>query len=112
MLNDLQKKHSKVKDICYNSFRIQNYMTTHRLNNDEVSLLFSLRSRTVRDIKLNTPSIYITNKMCPLCEQCDDTQEHCLKCEKLTSNNNITCSYEDIYSSDIMKQIHITQILY
>ena len=83
-------------------------MKTHKLNNHEISLLFSLRTRTVSEIKGNFPSQHKDNK-CPLCGQSEDTQEHCLSCDQLNSNKNLMNVYSDIYSSDLNKQILITK---
>ena len=48
--------------------------------------------------------------MCPLCGYYEDTQEHCLSCEKLAANKHSTLSYNDIYSSLIGKQVRITKL--
>ena len=37
--------------------------------------MFSLRSRTVKNIKCNFPKMYLS-LMCPLCKADADTQEH------------------------------------
>ena len=50
-LKETQRKHIKVSEICYNTFKVQEYMSSHILTNNEVSLLFGLRSRTLRSIK-------------------------------------------------------------
>ena len=50
-----QEGHSKIRDICYKEFKSQEYLKTHILNNHEVSLLFSLRSRTAKQFKANFP---------------------------------------------------------
>ena len=49
-LKTLQEGHSKISAICYKTFK-----TNHTLNNHEISLLFSLRSRTARAFKANFP---------------------------------------------------------
>ena len=59
-----QKEHSKIKDICYTTLTTQKYLKTHLLNNHEVSLLFSLRSQTLKHFKANFP--YFSDQMCPL----------------------------------------------
>ena len=94
-LQSIKMKHSKVSEICYNKFNIQEYMTTHKLNNHEISLLFSLCTRTLSEIKGNFPSQHKNNE-CPLCCHIEDTQEHCLSCDKLNSNKNLMEVYSDI----------------
>ena len=57
-LKEMQKPHSKVNTIKYSSFQAQPYIKSHIMNNEEISLLFSLRCRTVRTIKANFSTIY------------------------------------------------------
>ena len=75
-LKNEQKEHSKISNICYKTFKVQDYLKTHMMNNHEVSLLFALRSRTSRLFKANFP--FNVEKMCPHCGKEEDTQEHCL----------------------------------
>ena len=109
-LKEQQTKHSKIREICYKSFKIQDYLKCHILNNQEVSLLFSLRSKTAKEFKANFP--YNQNPLCPMGCQIPDSQEHCLDCEKLNCNDTLNRSikYEDIFSSDIMKQAAVTKL--
>ena len=110
-LKQKQEGHSKIRDICYEEFKPQEYLKTHLLNNHEVSLLFSLRSRTAKQFKANFP--FNREQLCPIpgCIE-RDTQEHCLKCEKnsTTVTENIDIQYDDIFSSDITKQVAITKM--
>ena len=48
-----QDTHSKVREIQYKKFKIQEYMITPQLTNQEVSLLFSVRKRTLRTVVNN-----------------------------------------------------------
>ena len=115
MLQELKKKqnnHKKIKEICYNSLETQKYLTTHMLNNHEVFLLFSLRSRNAKPFKANFS--YNKDQTCPMvgCNELD-TQEHCLSCSKLWFDENTqtnTMKYEDIFSEDLLKQVAITQL--
>ena len=52
-LKNVQQSHSKVREICYKTFQVQDYMSSHVLTNHEVSLLFALRTRTVRNVANN-----------------------------------------------------------
>ena len=103
-LKNLQKDHSKISHISYKTFEAQKYLTNHMLNNHEVSLLFSLRSRTAPSFKANFP--YNNEQHCPLgCPELD-TQEHFLTCEKLRPRDSRTIDivYNDIFSDDSAKQ--------
>ena len=111
MLSELKKKqegHNKISNICYNDLKTQEYLKTHMLNNHEVFLLFSLRSRNAKQFKANFP--YNIDQICPMqgCYEVD-TQERCLVCEKniLTSN---TIKYEGIFSDTIEKQVAVTKL--
>ena len=106
-LEKQQKEHTKISQICYNRLETQKYLKTHMLNNHEVLLLFSLRSRNAKKFKANFP--YNQDQTCPM-EGCDeiDTQEHCLKCPKTFSTINshsYHIEYHDIFSEDLLKQV-------
>ena len=64
-LKRVQSEHSKIKIIEYRTFETQEYLKTHLMNNHEVSLLFALRSKTVKEFKANFP--FYINKDCPMC---------------------------------------------
>ena len=109
-LKNLQKEHSKISQISYQTFEAQGYLKDHKLNNHEVSLLFALRSRTAREFKANFP--YNNDQLCPMgCFEMD-TQEHCLLCEKLypKDTRNPTILYSDIFSNDSTKQKAVVQL--
>ena len=44
-LRNTQSTHIKVSEICYQTFRIQEYMNSHLLTNHEMSLLFFQKCR-------------------------------------------------------------------
>ena len=47
------------------------------------SIIFALKSRTLRGIKSNFKKMNPYNTLCPLCERCEDSQEHVLYCKVL-----------------------------
>ena len=109
-LEKLQEGHSKISHICYKNFKVQSYMTNHTLNNHEVSLLFSLRSRTASIFKANFS--YNAEQLCPLgCPEVE-SQEHCLLCEKLypKEKRNVSIVYNNIFSDDTTKQAEVVQL--
>ena len=89
---------------------MQEYLGTHRMNYHEVSLLFSLRSRTAKIFRANFP--FNIERMCPDCEKEEDTQEHMLKCEVMypRSIRNNSISYNDIFSEDVSRQAAVIQL--
>ena len=82
-LKDVQKTHTKIKNIEYTEFKRQGYLSNAKFSFEEASTLFALRSRTLKDIKCNVKTFSQNDKMCPLCMKSEDTQEHCMECPKL-----------------------------
>ena len=106
----LQLGHSNTSNIKYKTFKAQKYLTNHKLNNHEVSLLFSLRSRTAYGFKAKFP--YNIEQLFPFgCEELD-TQEHCILCEKAYPNSlrNPDIVYNDIFSDDSAKQSAVVKL--
>ena len=109
-LKNTQSKHSKVKDIKYETYDAQPYIHSSLFSNDEICLLAALRSHTVRGIRQNFKNLYKPNLSCPLkCQpagtpQIEDSQEHLLSCSKLKLvHNNVLANsrvvHDDIYSA-------------
>ena len=114
-LKEKQMNHSKVKDIIYEKLEIQPYMKSTIFLNDEVSLLFAIRSRLI-DCKMNFKSKYSKDDLlCSICYEEEESQIHVFKCKVL--NNELKSNYlieenvcyEDIFS-DYKKQKVITSI--
>ena len=110
-LKQVQTSHSKICNIRYEELKMQPYLRSHMLNNHEVSLLFALRSRTVRNVKRNFPGQYGQDMMCQLGCGSDETQEHLLKCDKLSENKIRTkhAVYEHLFG-DHGEQVAITRV--
>ena len=117
-LKSKQQTHSKVKDIQYDKLETQRYMTSPLFSDEEVSLLFALRSKCVRECKANFSSMYSENGiLCVLCtENKSDDQPHLLQCKAIARNLNSDevargqISYMDIYG-DHNKQKAATALL-
>ena len=86
---------------------MQIYIKTHTLTNQEVALLFSLRSKTVKSFKAIFSKLNNKNTTCPFCDTEDDTQEHELNCDEM--NNDYSYTYNNIYSENISEQTEITR---
>ena len=115
-LKEKQKEHSKVKDIQYPSLSTQKYMLSPVFTNEEVKLLYALRSRGT-ECKANFKQKYThTNLLCELCNDQTEDQQHILSCRVLQAefktdeltNGNI--KYEHIFSEDIRKQKSVTNL--
>ena len=108
-LKDLQQTHSKVKNVKYEKFETQQYLTSQLFTNKETSLLYSLRTKTTKIFKANFTSLYNGNVECPLkCWDINrhepappDTQEHLFVCKKVNViSNNVDVSkseYNDLF---------------
>ena len=115
-LKTKQKEHSKVRHIVYNKLTTQNYMLSPLFTNDEVNLLYALRSRAT-DCKANFKQKYLhTNLIYVLCNSEYEEQQHILTCKVLlqelksgeVADGGIR--YEDLFSEDVKKQKQVTAL--
>ena len=110
-LSKLKSQHSKVKNVSYSELALQSYFNSNEFTNEEAKLLFGLRTKTVKGIKANFPHMNLKCLHCPLkCWKKDedpeiDSQEHILKCKKLSyqKEKGGGIEYTFIYS-DLKKQ--------
>ena len=104
-LRETQSTHIQFSEICYQTFRMKEYMNSHLLTNQELSLLFSLWSRTVRSVKSNFGIKLNCSIGCLMIE----IQEHWLLCTQINANRNTHIDYRYIYGS-LEQQIKIVQL--
>jgi hypothetical protein len=78
-LRKLQEGHTKVKEIKYTNMKVQEYLKSH-MKNDHKELLMAVRSKMVRTIQNNFKNHNQEARMCPLCKESPDSQEHCMAC--------------------------------
>ena len=57
----------------------QDYLTTNKLTNKQMSLLFNLRCNSVSGIRANFPKQYFGDLQCRLCRKEQDSQIHLLQ---------------------------------
>ena len=114
-LNKMKEKHSKIKAINYSELKPQEYLISPIFNDENVSLLFSLRSRYV-ECKANFKSRYRDDDLkCPFCTEDYADQKHMLGCKVLSkhiTSDDLTESkavYEDIFN-EVRKQKTVTLI--
>ena len=111
-LNQEKATKSKIKNIQYLKFELQEYLLGNTLDTREKKLLFQLRTRMV-DTKLNFKNSH-ADISCPLCFQEDDDQEHVLVCSALLKDTSLmadgTDKYSNIFHSDVTKQAAATRI--
>ena len=57
---------------------LQEYLTSEIFSNQKCSIIFALKSKTLRGVKSNFKSVNPDNYLCPLCQRHPDTQQHVL----------------------------------
>ena len=79
----------------------QKYLSTNKLNNKQVSLLFNWKCQSVSGIKDNFHQQYPVDLLCPLCKIEVDSQNHILTSLVLKKHINIdpAIKYEFIHGS-------------
>ena len=83
-LYQLQEGHSKVRDNIYNGLqKPTQYLVNRKISYRQASIMFALRSKTLRGIKNNFKIMYSDNTLCWVCERSEDTQEHLILCKVL-----------------------------
>ena len=91
---------SKIKDIRYDSLKIQDYLISPDFNPKERNLLYALRSRS-HPAKLNYRKMNSSNLLCSLGCQEDEDQTHIFeKCRFLKTDGGpirLDYIYEDIF---------------
>ena len=72
-----------MKDIHYDTLETQQYMKSQLFTNEEVNLLFAIRSRMI-DCKSNFKSKYNKDDLtCRICHKAEENQFHILHCKVL-----------------------------
>ena len=116
-LKKKQETHSKVRDIVYTKLETQRYLTSPLFSDEEVSLLFAIRSQCVRECRANFSSMHSEIEiLCKLCtKKKRDDQPHILQCNTLNSKLETEelatgeISYQDIYGNHI-RQKEVTSL--
>ena len=90
----------------------QDYLTTNKLTNKQMSLLFNLRCNSVSGIRANFPKQYFGDLQCRLCRKEQDSQIHLLQCSELKTHigGNNEVEYTHIYGT-INQQTSITLLI-
>ena len=112
-LEAIKQSHSKVKFIEYKKFETQPYILSELFSNEEVKLLFSLRSR-MTSVKKNFSTKFKQNISCIFGCNFEENQKHIIECEyilnKLEDKTILTeVEYSDLFET-IDQQIKITKI--
>ena len=109
----LKNTHNKVKHINFSELRIQEYLKSELLSNQEAKFLFHSRCRML-PVKTNYGNSFNEN-FCPLCKKnLEDTQSHLLFCDSLDNENVLVANlpqYDHLFSSKLEDQVIIVKLL-
>ena len=87
---------SKIKEVEYREFKIQDYLTDKMFNRSERKLLYALRSRCY-NAKQNFKSLYKNNMSCRFGCQVNESQEHSLtQCTPVSADSG---NFSDIFET-------------
>ena len=103
-LENLKKSHSKIKFIKYKKLEIQPYIKSEIFSNEEVKLLFSLRSR-MTNVKSNFSSKFQQNLSCMFGCIAEENQNHLLDCESIQNRMEDKSELAEIKYSDLFQEI-------
>ena len=104
-------KLSKIQNIVYDKFGIQEYLLPNQTSSRMAKFIFNSRSRML-DVKCNYKNRY-KEYQCPTGCGSIDTQQHLLVCEKLADSaivKNLP-EYDDLFSKDVEKMVNLASIL-
>ena len=108
----LKDNHSKVKNLMYSEFKLQNYLKPSRIKatRSEIQTIFELRSRGT-EVKLNFRGKF-ENLECRVCEKSDESQKHAYECAEILKIRKLKkqkIEYENIFEENKRKQIQIAK---
>ena len=111
---ELQHKkegHSKVMNLKYSTLKMQNYLKANDINQEEVLMIFKMRSR-MADVKTNFRNKNETLE-CDLCNNENESQRHVLECEEILKQKKEygqQPKYEEILEDNVKNQAEIAKL--
>ena len=114
-LQKVKATHSKLKNLQYNKLEMAQYLKSPLFDQSSVQLLLALRTRTLRGVKTDFRGMF-NDENCPLGCAHKDTIPNILICPAIQAQLqtadavNGEVKYDDIHSTDIMKQKQITSL--
>ena len=95
-----QKSHSKYRDVRHTSLKLRPYLVDHTMSQEDIQLLFAMRTKTVRGIHSDFGNLYGTD-LCPLCQKHVDILPALMECQELLAVPRTGATFEDIYSPSV-----------
>ena len=111
-LNNVKAKHSKVLHISHNKLQMADYLLPNGIINSEAKFLFNTRCRML-EVGANFGS-QDDDKLCPLCAEDQDSQQHLLKCEVLLTAGTLVDQvpvYENLFEGTLEEKIFTARII-
>ena len=112
-LNEKKNTHSKVSSLNYDELKIQEYLTSPIFSDEDINVLFALRSRYV-ECRDNFKNRYREDdRQCQFCMNSSDTQRHMMECKVINEHikskmiEDDKAQYEDIFA-EVRKQKRVT----
>ena len=99
-LLELQQSHSKYRDVKHTTLKMQPYMCDQTMSPEDISLLFALRTKSVRNIRADFNKMF-NSDLCPLCKRHVDTIPALFECEELQAVPRSGAQYCDIFSPSV-----------
>ena len=114
LLEEKSKK-KKGREINYEKYEMQSYLKSGSgISTLEAKHIFCLRSHSL-DVAANYSNRYNSNACIKKCLDGHDSQFHLYKCPGLQPNViscNNSVEYDEIYGSDVPKQISVMRMIY
>ena len=105
-----KENHSKVRNLQYDQFEMQNYLRPCKIQirKEEAQEVFKLRSR-VSNVKNNYKGKYETLE-CEICDKNEEeSQKHILQCIKLNEKSEEIPEYEQIFYGNVKMKLAIAR---
>ena len=87
-LQEKKEKHTKIKNIEYKEFKLQNYYESRLFTAEEAAILFNLRGQSINGVKMCAKTNFQNDLLCKLGCQVEDSLSHIFECQKIKSDKN------------------------
>ena len=102
-LNQIKSSHSKMDNLFYAEFEMQEYLKDKTLTLKQARAVFKFKTRMANFS--NNFRGGKDAKPCPLCNDSPDTQGHSLLCKVVKQNVQVNIKYGEIFHSKVDKEV-------
>ena len=114
-LNEMKKGHSKVNNVYYSKFELQDYFlpTNQKITKEEARYIFKMRTKMI-NLKPNYKGKN-NSSQCSICNNGDETQEHLYNdCNEIikgeNNKNQETPDYNSIIVGNVTEKLKVARI--